>query len=649
MSPEDFLQQHADLPANDRLEALVQVLRGPQGCPWDRSQTAESILDCLIEEAHELKTALQRGATEEIHAELGDLLFTQTFLLHTLESQSGREQAAERVTRKMIARHPHVFSPSSIPAESSQIPRQWQALKAQHEGGRARWDEDLPASLSAWRKANKVLTRVSQAGFRYPQPEQAWQKVQEEWNELLEALEGGSLEHQQAEFGDLLLALATAALESGIAAEPALEAAIAKLADRLQQLEQNAGRPLHELSRTEMVAGYRQLKANGLKAYFQHCGVALWPAAVERAVHRAARRVARDGFMAAMQLAQEREELRQRLARLVEAQADQVVLVPNVSTATLGVAYCLDWKPGDRVLLGRTEFPANTVAWKQAAQLFRLEVVEFDEDRLRREPEAGWRELEELLRQREPRLLALSAVSYWSGFRLDVPRLAALCRASRCRLFLDGIQALGTVPLTWVEGIDFLAGGSHKGLMAPEGAGFLVVSESARRSWVPRLAGWLSLPEPFHFLSSSEASQDPNRKAPRPHDPRTLESGTQNSLGYAGLAAALQALADGGGPAQVQRWVQPLHDLLETALTEDGWTSLRAPHPEGRSAILSFAPPEGTDLPALQQGLAQQGIHVGIPRGYLRLGCHASTTEAEVQALLAAMPEQLQRARGSLR
>jgi MazG family protein len=639
------------LAPKDRLEALVRVLRGPEGCPWDQRQTAASIIDFVIDEAHELKEALSRPNSQaEVTEELGDLAFTFTFLCQTLGDLATEAAAVESVVGKMIVRHPHVFAPEGEAVGESEIKRKWESLKMEKAPASRRLDRDLPASLGAWKKAAKILTRASNAGFRYPSPQAAWEKVAEEWGELQEALDAeASHDQTQAELGDLLLALLTAAQQSGLDAESALLSSGKKLADRLERIEELSGLGLSDIAYHDLADWYQRARQETEvpQAYFNYCGVSLWPGEVSRALSRAARAVARQGLPGSLALRQQREDLKQKIAHLVGAAEETatVVLVPNVSSAALAVGYCLDWQAGDQIVLGSQEFPANTVPWRSAAETFHLKVHNFDEDRLRSEPETAWAELERRLLKTRPRLLALSLVSYWSGYRLPIERLTSVCQSSGTLLYLDAIQALGTAPVALPNGVDFLAGGSHKGLLAPEGAGFLVVSARVRRHWVPRLAGWLSLPDPVDFLVQGDPNIDPNGKEPRPHDPTTLEAGSQNALGYAGLSGALDYLRQGGGVEAIFQHVQALHDTLEAGLTELGFRSLRSDEISGRSAILSFDPPSGIDLARLQSALSLVGVEVSIPKGRLRFGCHRPNTTADVLRALAAMPAALELAR----
>lgn len=631
MRPQDFLNSLDTLPRDRKLAALVATLTGPDGCAWDQKQTAHTIIDFVIDEAHELKQALQEG--QQVEEELGDLLFTVEFLKARLAGEASLEQAVEGLVNKMIRRHPHVFAQVEFATEKD-LKRNWELEKRKEKGGRQRYDQDLPASLAPMTRAAKVLARVTNAGFSYPGIEEAWDKVWEEFCELEAAL-GGEEEDFEAELGDLFLALLTVARIKGTSGPDALTGAVRRLCDRLETLEQRAGRQISEIPYEELSTRYCQAKdgPDPKSAFFNYCGVSPWPGPVRQAVSRASSLLANEGLAGTLRLREERESLRTLLRKFIDAEPDAaVVFVPNVSSAALAVAYAQTWTKGDKVLLGRGEFPANTIPWRQAAQTFGVEVVWFEDDLFRSKPEEAWNNLDAQLKLARPRLLAVSAVSFWSGFRFDLERLSELCSRYGTRLFVDAIQALGTSPVS-MQGIDYLAGGSHKNLWSPEGAGFLVVGSRSRGDWQPRFASWLSLENPVDFLLQGVAHTIPNTGQARTGDPTVLEGGSLSGLGYAGLTRAVEMLSE---PAVGECFPQILsrQDPLEKELVRRGWTSLRAPEKKHRSALLSFAPPPGTDLVQLQQSLAKQGVSVSIPNGHLRFGFHRTTKPAEVDYAL---------------
>ena len=616
----------------ERFSALVEVLTGPQGCPWDQKQTAESIIDYVIDEAHELKAALHSENHQETVSELGDLLFTVAFLTHSLKENAKPEDASRQLVEKMVRRHPHVFAEQEF-ADESELKRNWESEKRKENSDPKRYDQDLPASLPPLERTRKVLARASNAGFRYRKPEDAWDKVWEELFELEAAVDSKEFED---ELGDLFLALLTLARMKGANASNGLARSTGRLCDRLEEAERVAGKPLSEVPYEEIRGLYLRGKAAGQShsAFFNYCGVSPWPREVRRGVHEAAQRVCREGLAAALSLREEREALRGELIRFCGASADcSVVLVPNVSSAAMGVASCFPWSKGDRLLLGRHEFPANTAPWLAASDTFQLEPIWWDDDLLRTEPEVGYNRLETLLEEHRPRLMAVSAVSFWSGYRHDLDKLSELCHRHGTKLYVDAIQALGVVPLAMGR-VDFLAGGSHKAMLSPEGAGFLLVESTSAANWVPRLYSWLSLSNPVEFLVSGRSGLLPNGAPPRSGDPKTLEGGSINALGYAGLRGAVQFL-EGVGTDRIFAHVQKLQDVLEEQMEGLGWSSLRSPELKHRSSILSFDPPAGVDLTRFQRELSQRNVSVGIPNGRLRFGLHWPNTPEEIDYAVA--------------
>src|SRR5699024_5338312 len=150
--------------------------------------------------------------------------------------------------------------------------------------------------------------------------------------------------------------------------------------------------------------------------------------------------------------------------------------VANTSAGVLAIAQGLDWHRGDRIVLFDGEFPTNVTPWQQAARRHDLELVWLRAEDFRADRAAALERFEREL-ERGVRLVALSAVQFTTGQRMPLEAMGALCRAHGTEFFVDAIQAVGIVPLD-VEAmhVDYLASGSHKWLMAPEGIGFLYVA-----------------------------------------------------------------------------------------------------------------------------------------------------------------------------
>ncbi|WP_220337142.1 MULTISPECIES: aminotransferase class V-fold PLP-dependent enzyme [unclassified Wenzhouxiangella] len=314
-----------------------------------------------------------------------------------------------------------------------------------------------------------------------------------------------------------------------------------------------------------------------------------------------------------------RERLRESLARLIGAPADSVALTANTSAGIIAIAQGLPWQAGDRVLVFDGEFPTNITPWQQAARRYGLELVWLKADDFRVDRDAALERFEAELK-RGVRLVAVSAVQFTTGQRMPLEPMGELCRRYQTELFVDAIQAAGIVPLD-VEtlGIDYLACGSHKWLMAPEGVGFLHVAPARASALEPNMAGWLSHEDAFAFLSRAPGEL----RYDRPFRAGALmaEAGTPNTLGAAGLEAGL-AVLETIGIERIFEHVQAWHDALEPGLVERGFESARMNRADGRSGILSVRPEDAAQAPAWVQALADHGIACASPDGWIRFSPH---------------------------
>lgn len=246
---------------NDRLaklEDLVDTLRGPDGCPWDREQTLGDLRSYLIEEAHELAAAIDGGEPSEIKSELGDLLFQMVFLARLIDEGGGSgalpkalEEALDTVHQKMIDRHPHVFG--GPPLKSSRdVARAWQERKLVE--GSDSVLAGVPLSAPALVGAFRMSQKAADAGFDWPEADSVMSKVEEEVLEVREAMKQASPESIDEEIGDLLFSVANLARKLGIDPEACLARANSKFRDRFQDIEDRleTGTRVSDLSSGEL-------------------------------------------------------------------------------------------------------------------------------------------------------------------------------------------------------------------------------------------------------------------------------------------------------------------------------------------------------------------------------------------------------------
>ena len=213
----------------DRSLALVSFLR--RHCPWDKAQTAESLIPHLLEESHEVVDAIRAGDVKGVEGELGDLLLNLAFQIVVGEEAGAfsRSSVAERLEEKMKRRHPHLFGLGE--RES------WEALKARERGGDGRVLEGLARGLDPLLKAHRIQERVSGVGFDWDDTQGAWDKVSEELEEVRVALEEGVEDAVEEELGDLLFAVVNLVRLAGVHSDTVLDRANRKFQARFEALE----------------------------------------------------------------------------------------------------------------------------------------------------------------------------------------------------------------------------------------------------------------------------------------------------------------------------------------------------------------------------------------------------------------------------
>ncbi|HXG41633.1 MAG TPA: nucleoside triphosphate pyrophosphohydrolase [Dehalococcoidia bacterium] len=243
----------AELRTFEGLRRVVAALRAPDGCPWDRAQTHLSLRHYLREEAAEALEAIEAGDSQRLAEELGDLLL-QVLMHAQIAEEAGEftlEDVIHGVASKLVRRHPHVFGGQRLETPQ-QVLRQWDELKRGERGEDASALEGVPATLPALALAQALQRRAARAGFTWPSPQEAWQKLEEELDELRRAPEPGAALH---ELGDAIFALADLARLLDLDAEDALLLACQRFRQRFQRLEGMArqrGQSLRDLSPTDL-------------------------------------------------------------------------------------------------------------------------------------------------------------------------------------------------------------------------------------------------------------------------------------------------------------------------------------------------------------------------------------------------------------
>lgn len=239
----------------ERVIGIIGELR--QKCPWDREQTIESLKLMTVEECYELVDAVNNGDYDNLKEELGDLLLHIVFY-SVIAQEKGLftlEDVAHDLAEKLIFRHPHVYGELSV-KRSGEVEQNWEKLKRiEKKGKRDGVLSGVTEALPAVMKAYKIQKKAAKVGFDWPEPEPVWAKVEEETEEVREAVASNDRDAIEAEFGDLLFAVINAARLYKVDPEQALERTNRKFISRFGAMERMAkanGTAIDELTLEEM-------------------------------------------------------------------------------------------------------------------------------------------------------------------------------------------------------------------------------------------------------------------------------------------------------------------------------------------------------------------------------------------------------------
>lgn len=248
------------LKAFDRLLTIMNELR--EQCPWDKKQTMQSLRHLTIEETYELGDAILDNDLEEVKKELGDVLLHIVFY-SKIGSETNDFDIADvcnSICNKLVDRHPHIYSDVKVENEDD-VKRNWENLKLKE--GKKSVLEGVPKSLPALVKANRIQDKVAGIGFDWEEPQQVFEKVKEELNELQFEVKDGNQDKVESEFGDVLFSMINYARFLKVNPENALERTNKKFIKRFQYLEQKAkeiNKELKEMTLDEMDVFWEEAK-----------------------------------------------------------------------------------------------------------------------------------------------------------------------------------------------------------------------------------------------------------------------------------------------------------------------------------------------------------------------------------------------------
>ncbi len=248
-----------------RLKEIVARLRAPDGCPWDREQTHESLRAALVEECYEVIEAIQRADDANLREELGDLLLHVVMHAHMAGERRAfsLDEVVDGICEKLVRRHPHVFGDGAA-GDSTEVLRQWEQIKRAEKGAGASIMDGLPTALPGLLRAQNAQKKAARVGFDWDDAEGVFEKFSEELAELRAAVAAGDATGTEEEIGDLCFTLVNLARKLGVDAETALAGSTRKFVSRFRGVEAGVaaqGRKIEEASPGEMNALWDQGKS----------------------------------------------------------------------------------------------------------------------------------------------------------------------------------------------------------------------------------------------------------------------------------------------------------------------------------------------------------------------------------------------------
>jgi selenocysteine lyase/cysteine desulfurase len=348
--------------------------------------------------------------------------------------------------------------------------------------------------------------------------------------------------------------------------------------------------------------------------HLNHAAVAPWPTRTLRAVQAFSEENATIGSQHYAQWLKTEQQLRERLAQLINARgSDEIALLKNTSEALSVVAWGLEWKPGDEVLISAHEFPSNRIVWESLEPLGVI-VRQIDTASSDAPPE---QQLIAAMTART-RLVSVRSVHYATGLDLDLVPIGCACRERDVVFCVDAIQSLGALPFdAQACQADFVMADRHKWMLGPEGIALFY----CRREWIERLIlrqyGW-------HMV---EAMGDFDRNDWEPaHSARRFECGSPNMLGIHALHASIGLLLE-RGLENISNAISSNITYLTDCLIDSGAEILSETRPDRRGGIVTFRFP-GDDMATRYQYLQEQGVLCALRGGGIRFSPHFYTSKA---------------------
>jgi selenocysteine lyase/cysteine desulfurase len=355
--------------------------------------------------------------------------------------------------------------------------------------------------------------------------------------------------------------------------------------------------------------------------YLNHAAVSPWPRRTCQAVEQFAHENMTCGSMRYLTWLETESQLRHSIQQLINAPSSQdIALLKNTSEALSVVAYGLDWRANDNVVISNEEFPSNRIVW-ESLQSQGVEVKMAELTVPNRSPEEALISLCD----NNTRILSISSIQYASGLRLDLPVLGQYCRDNKILFCVDAIQSVGAVAFDVQQAnIDFAMADGHKWMLGPEGLAFFYSSEHAREHLKLNQYGW-------HMVKHmGEFDRKDWSIAP---DSRRFECGSPNTLGIHALNASISLLLEVGIETVESTIQQRISDIINFLQTYEHTTLLSNPEPSRLGGIVTFQP-VSQSAEVLYKRLTDHQVACAMRGGGIRFSPHFYTPRDKIQLAL---------------
>ena len=313
--------------------------------------------------------------------------------------------------------------------------------------------------------------------------------------------------------------------------------------------------------------------------------------------------------------------LKEKIAKLIGADAKEIIITTSTTHGINIFAYGIELNRGDTVAFPDCEFPAVVYPWLNQEKLRGIQTVMIPSDK-------GIIKIEDIvktIKENNVKVLAISSVEFL-GFRNDLNEISKICKDNDCYLLVDAIQSLGVCPMDVKKfGIDYLAGGSQKWMMAPSGIGFSYISSGIRDKVNPTFIGTGSIKYDFkNFLSY---------KLDFKEDGTAYENSTVNCLGMIGLESSVDLFMK-LGVENIFSYILNLIDVFIEELKDSDYRIESDLSPEHRSNIILFSHTDKSKNEFIHRELEKKNIFISYREGYLRLSPHIFNNEQDIKKLI---------------